>query len=369
MHDLTVIGGGVIGLAVARHFQVAAGWQCLVVEREASCGLGISARNSEVLHAGFYYPPNSLKAQLCVEGREQLVAYLQANDLPLNLCGKYVVAETDATSELERLHRQGELNGVGNLEIIEAGWLQRRYPELAPLPALHSPGTGVLSADALVHRLAGEFQAAGGDLAVKTSFVGMTNTNNHYELALEDSSGERITVSSERVVNAAGLAALEIAQVAGFDYAERGFELRYCQGSYFKVTGARGRFQQLIYPLPTANSLGIHIKLDLQQEVSLGPDARYLPELVEDYSVDPGLEAEFRRQVRPYWPAIDNYQLAADWSGLRPHIFVDGELQHDFHVLEEGPAGCPGWVNLLGIDSPGLTAALAFGPYIAQLWD
>ncbi len=356
-------------MAVAHHFQVTAGWQCLVVEREAGCGLGISSRNSEVLHAGLYYPPDSLKARLCVEGREQLVAYLQANDLPLNLCGKYVVSQPDAIGELEQLHRQGELNGVGNLEIMEAGELHRRYPELAPLPALYSPGTGLLSADALVHRLAGEFQAAGGDLAVKTRFVSMTPTDNRYELALEDSSGEGITVSSERVVNAAGLSALEMATAAGFDYAKRGFELRYCQGSYFKVSGARGRFQHLIYPLPTANSLGIHIKLDLQQEVSLGPDARYLPEAVEDYTVDPGLEAEFRRQVRPYWPAIDDYQLAADWSGLRPHIFVDGELHHDFHVLEEGPAGCPGWVNLLGIDSPGLTAALAFGPYIAQLWD
>jgi len=113
----------------------------------------------------------------------------------------------------------------------------------------------------------------------------------------------------------------------------------------------------------------VHIKIDLQQEVSLGPDARYLPSAVEDYSVDPELESEFRRQVQPYWPAIVNYQLVADWAGIRPHLFVNGELHHDFYILDEAPTGFPGWVNLFGIDSPGLTAALAFGPHLAQLWD
>ncbi|MEE9464229.1 MAG: FAD-dependent oxidoreductase [Candidatus Neomarinimicrobiota bacterium] len=368
MHDLAVIGGGVIGLAVAHHFQTA-GQQCLVVEREETCGQGISSRNSEVLHAGFYYPTGSLKAKLCVEGRKRLIAYLRAKDLPFNLCGKYVVATVELESELEGLHRQGETNGAPDLEIVTAQSLHQRYPELTPLPALFSPGTGVLSADALIHRLAREFQSAGGDLAIQTRFVGMNPTGGGYEIVLEDASGERLAIEAERVVNAAGLNALAVATAAGFDYSGKGYELRFCQGAYFKVPAARGQFQHLIYPLPTPNSLGVHIKLDLQQEVSLGPDARYLPTAVEDYSVDPGLAPEFRRQVRPYWPAIDNYQLVADWAGIRPHLFVDGELHHDFYILDESATGCSGWVNLFGIDSPGLTAALAFGPYLAQLWN
>ncbi len=368
MHDLVVIGGGVIGLAISHHFQTA-GRQCLVVEREETCGRGISSRNSEVLHAGFYYPTGSLKANLCVEGRDRLLAYLHAKELPINLCGKYVVAAAQLESELERLQRQGEINGVPDLELVTAQSLHQRYPELTPMPALFSPGTGVLSADALIHQLAGEFQSAGGDLAVQTRFAGMNPTGGAYELALEDATGERLTIEAERVVNAAGLSALTVAAAAGFDYSEKGYELRFCQGAYFKAPDARGRFQHLIYPLPTPNSLGLHIKTDLQQEVSLGPDARYLPATVEEYTVDPGLEREFRRQVRPYWPAIDNYQLVADWAGIRPHLFIDGERHHDFYIRDESATGCPGWVNLFGIDSPGLTAALAFGPYLAQLWD
>ena len=368
MYDLVIIGAGVVGLGVARHFQVERRWQCLVVEKEEQFGQGISSRNSEVIHAGLYYPTGSLKARLCVEGKERLYSYLQENRLPFRRCGKYIMAPPDRAPRLEQLQEQGRINGVHDLELVEGRRIQELYEELAPYPALSSPSTGILSADALMRHLAGEFRAAGGDLAVQTTFGAMTPKGEGYDLTLTDAAGDAVTVAAQRVVNAAGLDALEVANRAGFDYHQQGYRLRPCKGSYFKVPGARGQFHHLIYPLPTPNSLGIHLRLDLQDEVRLGPNAEYLPEQTGDYTVDPALEGDFRESVRPYWPKIDGYALEPDWAGIRPHLYVGSEFHHDFHIVAEREAGCAGWVNMLGIDSPGLTAALAFGPYIEGLW-
>ena len=368
MYDLIVIGAGAVGLSVARHFQAERHWRCLVLEKEPRIGQGISSRNSEVIHAGLYYPTGSLKAHLCLEGKERLYHYLERNSLPFQRCGKYVVAPQDHLDELEQLAKQGAINGVNDLEFIGAETMQHRIAELASGPALFSPSTGILSVDHWMRHLAGEFQAAGGDLALNTVFCTMEPEGESLHLTVRDPEGDTMTVQAEKVVNASGLSALEVAESAGFGYGERGYELRFCKGSYFSVPGARGTFQQLIYPLPTPNSLGIHIRLDLLGEVRLGPDAKYLPDHVPVYTVDPSLESEFRRQVREYWPAIDRYPLEPDWAGVRPHLFVGGSFHHDFFIRSEIEAGCPGWINLLGIDSPGLTAAMAVGPYLEILW-
>ena len=368
MYDLVIIGAGVVGLSIAQYFQVERHWQCLVVEKEEQFGQGISSRNSEVIHAGFYYATGSLKAGLCIEGKNRLYSYLKRNNLPFRRCGKYVLAPPDRTSELERLQTQGRINGVDDLEWVGGRQVQGLYRELAPHPALHSPSTGILSVDALMHHLAGEFRAAGGDLAVKTAFTAMTPQGEEYVLTLTSTSGEAVSLPAQRVINAAGLGALEVAGRAGFDYKERGYRLGHCKGSYFRVPGARRKFHHLIYPLPTPTSLGIHLRLDLQDEVRLGPDVEYLPDGIVDYTVDPALEREFRERVREYWPKIDGYDLEPDWAGIRPHLFVGSKRYHDFHIVDERDAGCPGWVNMMGIDSPGLTSALAFGPYINGLW-
>ncbi|UCH10417.1 MAG: FAD-dependent oxidoreductase, partial [Fidelibacterota bacterium] len=188
------------------------------------------------------------------------------------------------------------------------------------------------------------------------------------QLTVADPAGDTMTIQAEKTVNATGLSALEVAEAPVFEYQKRGYEVKYCKGSYFSVPGARGNFQNLIYPLPTLNSLGIHIRLDLLGEVRLGPDAEYLPDNVPAYTVDPALETEFRRQVRRYWPAVDQYPLEPDWAGVRPHLFVENSFYHDFFILSEVESDCPGWINLLGIDSPGLTAAMAMGPYLETLW-
>jgi L-2-hydroxyglutarate oxidase LhgO len=367
MYDLLVIGGGAIGLAVARYFQIEQGWQCLLVEKEGQVGQGISARNSEVLHAGFYYPTGSLKASLCVDGHQRLVNYVRANDLPHNLCGKYIVAEPADYPNLELLLDQGLENGVDTLKLVDSDVLPAVCNKLAPLPALFSPETGVFSAAAYMHRMAADFVAAGGDLATHTSFGTMEQIRDHYLVVLNDEQGEETTIETRRAVNSAGLGALDIADGAGFDYTARGYRLRYCKGSYFKVEGARTAIPTLVYPLPTSNSLGIHIKIDMQDEVHIGPNAQYMAENVEDYRVDPGLEAEYRREAELYWPSLTDSELTADWAGIRPHIYIDGQLHHDFHIIHETEAGCPGWINLLGMDSPGLTASMAVGPYIGEL--
>ena len=369
MVQLVVIGAGIVGLAVAHYFRREHGCQTLVVERETRIGQGISSRNSEVIHAGLYYPAGSHKARLCVEGRERLYRYLHEHDLPHRKCGKYVVASRTEEDQLQRLLQQGLTNGVRDLEPVNARDLQRVYPQLAPCPAIYSPSTGILSVDTVMHQLAGEFQAAGGDLALQTTFVGLEHEpGGGYQLNMADASGDRLTLLAERVVNAAGLDALNVAQLAGFDYFQRGYTLRYCKGTYFHVPEARGIFRHLLYPLPLPNYLGIHTCLDMQDEVRLGPDARYLEDPVLDYSVDPALEDEFRGSVRTFWPEIDRYTLQADWAGIRPHLYMDDYYHDDFLIAEESNAGYPGWINLLGIDSPGLTAALAFGPYLETMF-
>ena len=369
MYKLVVIGAGAVGLSVARYFQVQRRWQCLVIEQEARVGQGVSSRNSEVIHAGLYYPTGSLKARLCIAGKLLLYHYLEQSNLPFRRCGKFVVAAPGQEGELEQLQQRARRNGLTDLELVEGKELPKRCNQLAPCPALYSPTTGILSAGEWMHHLAGEFQAAGGDLALQTAFTAMTPVPGGYELTMTADAGDAVTVRAERVVNAAGLSALEVAARAGFDYQARGYRLRYCKGSYFKVPGARGLFRHLVYPLPTAPSLGIHIRLDLLDEVRLGPDAEYLAENVPDYTVDPGAAGEFRRRVRRYWPGVDDYPLEPDWAGIRPHLFIGERLHHDFYIAAENGAGCPGWVNLLGIDSPGLTAAPALGPHIERLWD
>ncbi|MFB0515652.1 MAG: NAD(P)/FAD-dependent oxidoreductase [Candidatus Neomarinimicrobiota bacterium] len=368
MYDLVIIGAGAVGLCIARYFQVERGWQCLVVEKEADIGRGISSRNSEVIHAGLYYLPGSLKANLCVEGKEQLYKYLERNNLPFRRCGKYVIASPDQEAELRQLAERGSINGVTDLELVEGKEIRRLYDQLSCYPALYSPSSGILSVDSWLRHLAGEFQAAGGDLVVLTRFTDMTTIPGGYDLVMMDAGGDTITIQAERVVNAAGLDSLDVANQLGFDYAQRDFLIKYCKGSYFKVPAARGLFRHLIYPLPDAKSLGIHVCLDLLDEVGLGPDAQYLAENVLDYTIDPSKEDEFRRQVCRYWPAVDQYILEPDWAGIRPHLFVGGEYHTDFYIAEESSAGCPGWVNLFGIDSPGLTAAPAMGPYLETLW-
>ncbi|UCD37510.1 MAG: NAD(P)/FAD-dependent oxidoreductase [Fidelibacterota bacterium] len=369
MYDLIVIGAGAVGLSVGRYFQVERGFRCLVVEKEARIGQGISSRNSEVIHAGLYYPSNSLKALLCVEGKKLLYHYLEKNGLPFRRCGKYIVATPGQEQELQDLFEQGRANGVDDLELVTGDTLHAEYAQLAPCPALSSPSTGILSADAWMRHLAGEFQAGGGDLALQSTFCAMTPGETGYDLTMSDAAGETITIHTDRVINATGLDALNVASLAGFPYVAQEYSVRHCKGSYFKVPGARGLFHNLIYPLPTPNSLGIHIRLDLLNEVLLGPDAEYLPGYEVDYTVDPALESEFRRQVCRFWPGVKDYPLEPDWAGIRPHLFIRDEFHHDFYIKAEDEAGCPGWVNLLGIDSPGLTAAMAMGPYIDRLWD
>lgn len=368
MYDLLVIGGGAVGLAIAQYFQIEHGWQCLLVEKQGQVGQGISSRNSEVLHAGIYYTPGSLKARLCVDGYHRLVKYLKSYDLPHNICGKYIVADPADYADLELLHDQGLANGVEGLELVDSNVVPSLCQGFAALPALFSPLTGIFSVDAYIKRMAADFVAAGGDLATHTAFGALEQTADHYLIALNDANGEQTTIETQRVVNSAGLGALGVADEAGFDYSSKGYELRYCKGSYFKVEGARGKVPVLVYPLPTTKSLGIHLKVDIQGEVHVGPNALYMADNVEDYRVDPDLEAVFRSEVELYWPGLADYPLSADWAGIRPHIFVDGQLQHDFHIIHEVEAGCPRWINLLGMDSPGLTASLAVGPYVGGLF-
>jgi L-2-hydroxyglutarate oxidase LhgO len=363
--DTVVIGAGVVGLACARSL-ARAGREVIVLDSEAAFGSATSARNSEVIHAGLYYPAGSWRARLCVQGKQLLYAYCEERGVAHRRCGKLVVA-TDAAELpwLERLRAQAEANGVHDLRALSADEARALEPELACHDALLSPSTGIVDSHALMLALLGETESHGGALVLKSPVQRGRVRADGIEL---DVGGEAAcTLHARAVVNAAGLQACQLARSL------HGLEPRhvptphYAQGAYFAL-GGRAPFSHLVYPVPGASShLGVHLTLDLAGQARFGPSFRWVDDI--DYRVDPADGAHFAAEVMRYWPGLA--QRGADalqpaYAGVRPKISGPGEPAADFRI--DGPAehGVPGLVNLFGIESPGLTAALAIGDEVAR---
>jgi L-2-hydroxyglutarate oxidase LhgO len=364
--ELTVIGAGVVGLAVAarlaKHFP-----GLLVLERRPRHGQETSSRNSEVIHAGIYYTPGSLKAQLCVEGKERLYQYCQQRGLPHRRLTKLIVAtQPDEIGALERLYENGRANGV-ELRLISADEARALEPAVPALAALYSPTTGVVSADALMDCLLREAVSSGATLLPGSEVVGLSRRAGVYEISARRGQGaERFT--SARVVNAAGLAADEIAALAGIDVAAADYQLEYWKGSYFAASSKwRGRVTRLVYPVPSHTSLGVHVVLALDGRLRFGPDSERLADRQIDYAVDLGKRAAFAAAARKLLPELGEDDLTPDTSGVRPKRRSPDGAGRDFVIAEESPRGLPGLVNLIGIDSPGLTASLAIAERVATL--
>ncbi len=371
--DTLVIGAGVVGLAVARALALA-GREVVVVEAEAAIGQGVSSRSSEVIHAGFYYAPGSLKARLCVRGRELLLALAARHGVPHRLCGKLVVATSeDQHAALGRLAERAAANGVP-VERIDAAAVRAREPALRTTGALWSPGTGIVDSHALMLALQGELEAAGGQVALHTRVLGGRFVPGRPAvLALEsgiEGEGEAFELEATQVVNAAALGACALAaRFEGLDAAHVPVP-RFAKGSYFTLAG-RAPFGCLVYPAPVDAWLGVHLTLDLGGQARFGPDLEWMPAGLApealDYRVEPARAAGFEEAVRRYWPALPDGALLPAYSGVRPKIYGPGEPAPDFRI--DGPAvhGVAGLVNLFGIESPGLTSALAVGEQVAAL--
>ncbi len=363
---LTVVGAGVVGLAVAarlapRHPDL------VVLERRERHGQETSSRNSEVVHAGMYYPTGSLKARLCVEGNRLLYELLERHGLPHRRLGKLIVAvEPAELPELQALLARGLANGAP-LRLIGRDEARALEPNVPCLAALDSPSTGVLSAHALMDLLLQQARTAGATLQARAELVALEHSAEGYRLELRTPDGLE-SFTSERVVNAAGLEADTVAGLAGIDVEAAGYRQLFCKGVYFTLPASRwGLVSRLVYPVPGQVSLGTHGVLDVSGRLRFGPDVEYLPTRAYDYAVDEGRRASFGSAVRRLLPMVRDEDLLPDIAGIRPKLQAPGQPFRDFVVAEESARRLPGLVNLVGIDSPGLTAALAIAREVERL--
>lgn len=354
--ECLVIGAGVVGLALARHLALQ-GREVVVLEAEDRIGTGISSRNSEVIHAGIYYPAGSLKARLCVAGNRALYAYCQTRGVAHRRCGKLIVAAEDSQLEaLRQLRAQAQANGVGDLQWLEADEARRLEPQLRAAAALLSPSTGIVDSHGLMGALRHEAEDHGAAVVLKSPVLGGRRTPGG--LQLEVGGNDPMKLLADRVFNCAGLGALALARAfAGIRLkALPPLPRQFAKGNYFSLSGA-APFSRLVYPIPDQSHLGVHLTLDLGGQARFGPDVEWVDR--EDYDVDPRRADGFYAEIRKYWPGLRDGALQPAYAGLRPKLHGPGEAAPDFLIQRENAHGLPGLVNLLGIESPGLTACLA----------
>jgi L-2-hydroxyglutarate oxidase LhgO len=363
---LTVIGAGVVGLAVAarlapRHPEL------VILERRERHGTETSSRNSEVIHAGMYYPTGTLKARLCVRGNRMLYGLCERRGVPHRRITKLIVATAPAeTADLERLLALGRANGAP-LEMRTAGECRALEPAVPAVAGLFSPTTGIVSAHGLMDALLHEALRHRAILQPRAELVAVERRDRDYRLDVRTPDGIE-SLTSERVVNAAGLEADTVAALAGIDVDAAGCRLHWWKGSYFAVSGAAARLvSRLVYPVPTRVSLGVHAVLGLDGRVRFGPDADHLPDRRLDYAVDEAKRAAFGEAVRRIVPGVADADLTPDIAGIRPKLQAPGQGFRDFVIADEEGRGLPGFVNLVGIESPGLTAALAIAEEVERL--
>jgi L-2-hydroxyglutarate oxidase LhgO len=376
--DTVVIGAGVVGLAVARAIALTER-EVMVIEKEKAIGQGVSSRNSEVVHGGLYYPTGSLKAKLCVRGKQMMYAYCAERGLPILQCGKLIVA-TNASQlpKLAQIEAQAVANGVP-VKRLNREQARALEPELECIAALHSPTTGIVSSHDLMTSLQGDLENAGGMIALATHVqkIQFLDQNSPVagilsaQSATESGANEDVVeIGFKQLINAAGLYAPQLAQrMQGLD-AQHVPHAHYAKGNYYSLSG-KAPFKHLIYPIPDAAGLGVHITVDLGGQAKFGPDVEWLegitdPELI-DYSVDPHRADAFYAEVRKYWPGLRNGQLTPSYSGVRPKIVGAGQAAADFVIQGQDVHGIKGLVNLFGIESPGLTSSLAIGEYVVEM--
>jgi len=367
--ECIVIGAGVVGLAVAREL-AQAGREVLVAERGEDIGIGTSSRNSEVIHAGIYYPAGSLKASLCVQGRELLYEYCQAQGVAHKRLGKLLVATSDQeASTLDGIIVKAKANGVNDLRRLSRQEALELEPELDCTAAVLSPSTGIIDSHALMLAYQGDAQNAGAQFVFHCPFkgarilnAGSEDTPSLFEVSF--GGADPVTLTCNLLINAAGLGAVEVAHGIDGLKAETIARAYLCKGSYFTLQ-SKAPFSRLIYPVPQAAGLGVHLTLDLGGQAKFGPDTEWIEK--EDYEVDARRGDGFYDAVRRYWPALPDGALQPGYAGIRPKISGPAEVAADFRISTASEHGVAGLVNLYGIESPGLTSSLAIARAVRQL--
>jgi len=358
-----VVGAGVVGLAVGRALALA-GHEVLVLERNAGIGAETSSRNSEVIHAGIYYPPRSLRAQLCVRGRELLYRFCAENRVAHRRCGKLLVATHDSQlAALAAIRATAVENGVDDLEPLNAAAAREIEPEVFCVAALLSPSTGVIDAHALMLALQGELEARGGGVVLRCPVERIERPGGG-SFRVHTGGADPARIRSANLVNCAGLAATHLARWLTYAAGYAPPETYFAKGQYYALSG-RSPFQRHVYPMPDGGWLGLHATVDIAGRCKFGPDIAWVPDV--DYGFEPEKLAQFLGFIRSYYPRLDAERLHADYTGIRPKLYRSGEPVADFAIHGERTHGQPGLVALYGIESPGLTAALAIGERVAAL--
>ena len=362
---VAIIGAGVIGLATA-HQIAQRQKEVFVFEKNRTFGLETSSRNSEVVHAGIYYPEDSLKAKLCVEGRSLLYELCSKHNIAFKKSGKIVVAgDENEIDWLEELYEQGRRNGVDDLVLLARVEVKRLEPNIEARAGLLSPSSGIFDSYSLLQFLYDQAREEGAAFVFGTEVIGIERTGAKYEIRIKDRDGISAVVA-HIVVNCAGLNSDRIAQLTGIDIARSGYKLHYCKGEYFSLDSKyRNLVSRLIYPTPEQAGHGIHWRQALDGRVLLGPSAHYVETI--DYAVDETQKQHFYDSVRRFIPSVALEDLAPESAGIRPKLQGPGDDFRDFVITHEEKAGFPGLINLIGIESPGLTAALAIARYVDRM--
>ena len=364
---ITIIGAGVIGLAVAA--QVAGkDREVYILEKNETFGKETSSRNSEIIHAGIYYPEGSLKAETCVAGNTLLYELCQRYGIGHIKTGKLIVAtEEEGVGKLEALLDQGRRNGAKGLTMLSAEEIKELEPNVEAIAAIFSPSSGIIDSHALMKYFLNRAKEKGAEIAYKSKVIGIERLSDGYEVTVENSSGP-FTFKTEVLINCAGLSSDRMAQLGGIDINKAGYKLFYCKGEYFSVGNRKNRLiRRLISPVPepSAGGMGIHATLDLEGRMRLGPNARYVNEI--DYKVDESQKGLFYRSVKAFLPFIEDDDLEPEMAGIRPKLQGPGEDFRDFVMRHEQDKGLPGFINLIGIESPGLTSAPAIAKHVEGL--
>jgi len=365
---ITIIGAGVVGLAIAEKLSEEYN-NVFLIEKHSSFGQETSSRNSEVIHAGIYYTRNSLKAKLCVEGKQLLYEYCKKYDVPFKNCGKLIVATSVEEIEVIKGIRQTAIkNGVDDLLILGKEKIAELEPNIFALEAIFSPSTGIVDSHSLMKQYETNAVNNGCQIVYGSEVTGISKLKKGYKITLLDADKKNYSFTTNIVINSAGLTSDLVSGMVGIS--DEKLKILFCKGEYFRINPPKNHLiSRLVYPVPHQNmeGIGIHVTIDMAGGVKLGPDVKYLESNIYDYKLTSSKQEAFFRSARKFLPFLEFDDISPEMAGIRPKIQKPGEPLRDFYIMEESSRGYPGFINLIGMESPGLTSSLAIAEYVNVL--
>jgi L-2-hydroxyglutarate oxidase LhgO len=366
--EITIIGAGVIGLAIAEKLSGIYP-NLFLIEKHPTFGQETSSRNSEVIHAGIYYTKGSLKSRLCLEGKKLLYEYCNKYEVPFKKCGKLIVATSEnEIPVIEAILKTAIGNGVDDMVMIGKEKIAEMEPNIFALKALHSPGTGIIDSHSLMKQFETNTVNNGGQIVYSGEVTAIKKIKDGYSVTLNDADNREYSFTSGIVINSAGLTSDKVSEMVGIT--NENLKILFCKGEYFRVNPPKNRLiNRLIYPIPHKNmeGIGIHVTIDMGGGVKLGPDVKYLESNIYDYKLTASKQEAFYKSARKFLPFLEYDDISPEMAGIRPKIQKPGEPEADFYIMEESKRGYPGFINLIGMESPGLTSSIAIAKYVKNL--